>query len=269
MTNETRTLEEALANLARPEVRTSLETYVPASFEAMKDVRGGDEELLADAVHYMLDLKYKEKAPERDLAFLHEIVDMKKDFNSENIEQNKEALYQKGKSYVLETGFDVEDYALFVVDLFLKAWTSMGEAGKKWMQDRAPTGKLYSYCISAIKNEDYIPVDHISDEDKNALKEKSVNVKFPVVPVPFNEYFNAMIDYKIRQGLKVDETPVDISILRNAAMKFGDSIGPVKSLYGINAFYERFYSEAITETPGLKDKIVEIGRKYGVEMKTK
>lgn len=271
MTNEQtqqkpRSLEEALADLKRPEVRTSLDSYVPASFEAMRDTSGGDFELLADAVHFMLDSLYRKKMPEGELTFLHEIVDITKKSDPEKRRELEEILYQKGKRFILERAANLEGYILATTEIFLKN-NSTTEGGRRWLNLKAQTKILLNYCINSLSDPGKWIVD-FSKSDETTLKEKSENLYAPIVPNPMRNYIDALTSYKAMKGLKVDAPPVDISILRNTVLIFGEIIGPFRSVFGMEEFYRRFYAEVVQEIPGLKKKIADVGRKYGIEMKT-
>ena len=196
-TKKPKSLEEALADLRRPEVRTSLETYVPVSFAAMRDVDGGGDELLADAAHFTLDLKYMGKLADRELAFLHEIIDVKTGVKTETGEQ-KETLYQKGKRFILEGGFNAEDYALFVADLWFKYYCKCEtKDGISWISTK--TGEqVLARIMCAITDPQYVPFG--SDEDKRVYAQKGAT-GVPIVKNPLWEYVDAIREYKQGHGL--------------------------------------------------------------------
>ncbi|MCX6720196.1 MAG: hypothetical protein NTW11_00010 [Candidatus Staskawiczbacteria bacterium] len=258
-------LEKALEMLRKPETRESLGTYVPASFEAMKNTIGqeANDELVVDAVHFMADQTIKDRKMELgDAVFIHELVDMLKTRPTvdepEKLREFEEQMYQKAREYMIKNS-ELGEYIPECVGLFLKSCVSDDEK-KEWMQKRAPTGQLFRYCVKALANP--VASEVGTEEETRGLKKKVHDT--PRLPgVIMVRYLDAMKKHKGDLGLRLDFPPADISIISNNLLKYS-TIGAFNNL---DNFHERIFGEIIDETPELRDKIVEIGKQYGVEIK--
>lgn len=261
--NKQRSLEEAVTELRKPEVRGSLENYVIAT---MDEGLGNYEGLLEDVVHFTVDLKAEKYGyTEEESTFIHELVDMKSEMpsledNPEGFEAYEGRLYQKGKSYILEH-CDTKDFIETAFDLYIKMKSS-DEENRAWRDEMNQEGKFFGRCISALSD-----LGWCIDEDREKLKEKVKGRQPPMMKGFPDEYIEAVKERKEELGLKIDSPPLDVSILKNGFLKYAFlgtfNFNPISS----RKFYNRFYEEAVQEILGLKDSLLDIGRKYGVEMK--
>ena len=135
MTNETRSLEEALADLGRSEVRASLETYVPVSYELFHDHPEAYERGIIDIAHALVDMKAKEVQNYRShvAEFLHGLVDIigktPSDREEPNIrKEHKEQIYQFAKKYVHEN-YDVAKVVEARIEAFYEMAREISQEG--------------------------------------------------------------------------------------------------------------------------------------------
>lgn len=260
MKNETITLEEALANLARPEVRASLETYVPASYELFHDHLEAYDRGIIDIAHALVDMEAKEIQAYRPnhVEFLHGLVDIigKKpgDREPDKIrEEHKKKVYQFVKNYVHEN-YDVAKVVEARAEAFYERLGEMSEKEK----DRCDLNP------SLLENILNFPSRQIKVKMMAKLGELPW---VPYMDLGIGNYINAMRKYITEEtGQELKFSNPDTDLIANFLL-------PYMKLR-INEYncgcepLERIYKEAVQEIPGLKDKIVGIGRKYGVEIKT-
>jgi len=248
--------EEALAELRKPEARASLETYVPVSFEAFRNCRGNYGELIAETAHALLEIQVRQIGlGQRETEFLHELIDLiskqPSDREPERCKDHEEQKYQLAKKYVFKH-FDVAMAVVSRVESFYEFAEEIRKDGDEIKRYCDPTflDHVLSWQAQPIK-----------DKMKGKVKELP---KIPLIGLDTSEYIRELRKYiteKIGQDLRFGDP--DTALMCNLFLPY--------NRLGVGTFdsspLERIYVEAVQEIPGLKDKIVEIGRKYGVEMK--
>jgi len=252
-----RSLEEALADLRRPEVRQSLETYVPASYEVLHESGNSYRELMQETAHALLDMRVREfNLSQPKTEFLHGLVDRVGKTPSyrepEKCKEHEEETYQFAKAYV-HNNFDIAKTIEAGIEILLE--TSL--EGLKKCCDVSRLSSLISYIS---------PGSHAIPEVLDKVKERLGGLpRVPAVRLQTGEYISMLKKYIVEKtGKNLQDSDILTDNLANQLLPY--RVLQVGGTFD-NDPISRIYSEAVQEIPGLRERIVEIGRKYGVEMK--
>jgi len=257
MTNETRSLEEALADLGRSEVRASLETYVPVSYELFHDHPEAYERGILDVAHVLVDIRAKEIQAYRphEVEFLHGLVDMisktPSDREPDKRKEHEEQIYQFAKKYIHEN-YDVAKVVEARIEAFYEMAREISQEGGVPITNYLDPSRLESILSCRSKS--------VAEKMKSKL---GTLPWIPCMNLEIGEYLNTLRRYITEEtGQALRWSNPDIALMANHLLPY--------RVLQIGTFdcspLVRIYQEAVVEIPGLKDKIVDIGRKYGVEI---
>ncbi|MEI7718749.1 MAG: hypothetical protein WCI72_02690 [archaeon] len=278
MTNETqnkpRSLEEALAELRRPENRISDESFCKAHYIMNETVpyseseEARDRELrmkIAEIAFYAVDTRSEQaNYTESEKKYLYEIVEAIRDerffeeIEGNEIPKNKEANYQRVKQFAFKN-LDMIGYVTGISTVIAEDILSCKDTERMEWNKGNNGGDLTKKDLTAlIAGERYLA---FSEEGEKKFKEIARMLNFPMASGLMGKNGNLCETY-----LTIPEIKSDISKFRGYSHMIRNNIMPYQRICS-NIDYARLVTEAIQEIPGLKEKIFEIGRKYGVEMK--